>query len=329
MAKQISPTTEFTTLARFNPNTGSLGTAAARHPYRYFIAGGETLQLIEDALSNAIAHPANMRTLADLVGADTITEYNRFFFTDSTVDKPAPVIKLAIHDEQFIADAQTPNRFLPNPHAHNSAYLHDKLSRLQSATDDDAATQKADLCKETRASDIIDGHFVFNDADRDAQQIVFTPPPRLSANPLFIMPGKHPRGFAPDASMPAGLAITRLLNELSAQKFPLQSVMKALGCWEVNTDPHGHPRFKDDAGRPNDKYSGKCEKIGNEWIVAVPVIGAGRYGANGEGGSLSGYQEEITVPPGSTPLPIADYFARLEKAGMLSFAGPNAVPAPK
>jgi len=329
MAKQISPTTEFTTLARFNAQTGTLGTTAARHPYRYFIAGGETLTLIEDAISNAIAHPANLRALADQVGADPITEYNRFFFSDSTVDKPAPVIKLALHDEQFIADPQTPDRFLPNPHAHNSADLHDKLACLQSASGDDAPAQKAALCKETHASDIIDGHFVFNDADRDAQQIVFTPPPHLSANTLFIMSGKHARGFAPDASTPAGLAITRRLQELNEQRFPLQSVMKALACWEVNTDPHGHPRFKDNASRPNDKYSGKCEKIGNEWIIAVPVIGAGRYGANGEGGSLSGYQEEITVPPGSTPLSIADYFARQEKAGMLSFAGPNAVPAPK
>ncbi len=334
MARQISPSAQITTLAIFNHASGQIGATAARHPYRYFIAAGESLRLIEGAIQDAIDHPAKMRAFAAEFGADTIptygANYGRFFFNGTpATDNPAPVIKLAMPHKTFIADPQTPELFLPNPHAANSTRLYEKLDRLQNATGAEADELKESLLRETRAQDIVNGHFVFADADMRAEQIVFTPPPRLKSNPVFIMAGENPRGFTPDPSTPAGRDIMRRLNALTAQQFPLQRVMETLGVWEIHTNPHGHPRFGDGDKRPNDKYSGNCEKIGDEWIIAVPVVGTGRYGANGEGGSISGYQEDIAVPPGAVPISIADYFSRIEKLGALSFAGPNALPAPK
>lgn len=327
MARQQSPTAAFNTLAHFNSQTGEIGRGVARHPFRYFIARGETLAKIEGAIQDAMLYQSRLRDLAAECGADKI-EYSGFHFADSAALKAAPVVMRAMHDNKFIAAHATPDRFLPNPHDYGSAALHEKLDRLRVAMGDDAARLKKDLCRETNAADIIDGHFVFTDADK-AEDIVFTAPPRLQCNPLFIQPGKHPQGFTPDPATIAGLALTRRLTALHETQYPLQRVMKWLGAWELNTDPHGHPRFKDNPSRPNDKTSGRCEKIGDEWIVAVPVVGAGSYGADGKGGMLSGYQEEIAVPPGAVPLSIADYFARLERADMLSFAGPRAIPAPK
>jgi hypothetical protein len=327
MARQPSPTAEFNTLAHFNNNTGALGRGVARHPFRYFIARGETLARIEGAIQDAMLYQSRLNDIAAEYGADKI-EYSSFFFANPATIKAAPVIMRALKERKFIVCPAAPGHFLPNPHEYGSPALHDKLDRLNIAMGDDAARLKKELCRETDANDIVDGHFVFNDAD-NAEDIAFTAPPRLCANPLFIMPDKHSIGFIPDPSTPAGLALARRVAALHEQKNPLQRVMKWLGAWEVNTDPHGHPRFKDSPSRPNEKTSGRCEKIDDEWIVAVPVIGAGSYGADGKGGMLSGYQEEIAVPPGAVPLSIADYFARLERADMLSFAGPRAVPAPK
>lgn len=327
MARQQSPTATFNTLAHFNSQTGELGRGVARHPFRYFIARGETLAKIEGAIQEAMLYSSRLADLAAEYGADKI-EYSSFFFADPATLKAAPVIMRALNERKFIANPATPDRFLPNPNDYGAPALYDKLDRLRIAMGDDVARLKKDLCRETGADDIIDGHFMFNDTSK-AEDIAFTAPPRLRTNPLFIMPEKHSIGFIPDPSTDAGLALARRLAALHEQKNPLQRVMKWLGAWEVNTDPHGHPRFKDSPGRPNDKTSGRCEKIGDEWIVAVPVIGAGSYGADGKGGMLSGYQEEIAVPPGAVPLSIADYFARLERADLLSFAGPRAVPAPK
>ena len=66
-----------------------------------------------------------------------------------------------------------------------------------------------------------------------------------------------------------------------------------------------------------DGNKAESEKIGEEWIIKVPVIVEGIFGVDGKGGIRTGEKEGWVMPPGATPIAVSQYFSKLENSGTL------------
>ncbi len=166
--------------------------------------------------------------------------------------------------------------------------------------------------------------FAFDFDMKDLEQIENQSNMRFKKDTDFVTPCMSMGDFYPDRETPRGKEIGEKAQQLQTLLYPERRFAAWLGNVNVDTNEHGHPRFGG-----HDKKSAEIERIGDLWIIKVPVVGKGVYGADGKGGMLSGYEDSWTIPPNSTPIKISDYFKLLEDANALSQMPNTQKPAPK
>ncbi|MDE2021161.1 MAG: hypothetical protein KGJ13_12565, partial [Patescibacteria group bacterium] len=155
--------------------------------------------------------------------------------------------------------------------------------------------------------------FDFDFKMSDLEDIKGTSNMRFKKDPDFTTPCMSMGDFYPDRTTPRGQEISEKARQMQMLRYPERRFADWLGSLNVDTNEGGHPRYGD-----RDKKSAEIEKIGDLWIIKVPVVGKGIYGADGKGGMLSGYEDSWTVPPNATPIKISDYFKLLEDSNALS-----------
>lgn len=139
---------------------------------------------------------------------------------------------------------------------------------------------------------------------------------RIARIPDFVVTnGRSYGAFYPDVATPRGKSIRDKCVALKEIAEPAARFARWLGSHNVKIFPD--PHYVGDTKT----VSAKAEKIGDAWIVAMPVVATLERGSNGAFGSL---KEEWNVPPDSKPLAVSEYFTLLEKAGLLQ----NSPPAP-
>lgn len=124
-------------------------------------------------------------------------------------------------------------------------------------------------------------------------------------------------GIFPEPGHSSGRGIQEKCLALKLRANPDARFAAWLGVSDINTNPDGETRFKDHPLWPNDRKSATARKIGDQWIVAVPVTGEAVYGPAGRQGGAIAYQERWPIPPDSPPLAVSDYFRLLEAAQIL------------
>ena len=228
--------------------------AKISHPYRYFIAGGATLQKIEECLNDVSRVEQVSAALAQEAGAKSYSaKYGEFKFDFDHKE----VAKLAGSEQILGQDGK------PHP---------------------------------------VDDTF-------------WARVPRL---PDFVMTNSRNYGnFYPNIATPLGLSLAQKCQEIAVLTNPLQRFARWLGCESV----HPAPDHIGMAGSYK-PLSVQLEKIGNDWIVAVPAVVHHQYVERRYGAEPTGYNESWTIPPDSTPLAVSDYFRLLEQNNIIGAPPP-------
>lgn len=220
------------------------------HPWRYFIAGGETLQQIETIISDYSTVAQGYADLAKKAGAKSY---------DGT---------------SFEFD-----------------HKYDEMVAL-------SGTERVDYNLSGGA-----GNAPWQDK-------------RILRIPGFVVSdGRSSGQFYPDVATPEGRALRDDCKALKERAQPAVRFAQWLGASgvEVPVDPQYPYGSKT-------HVSASVTKIGEDWIVAVPVIATpnDRF-------KPTGFTEEWIVPPGATPLGVSEYFGLLEKNSLIK----NTPKAPK
>ena len=298
------------------------------HPYRYFLAGGETLQKIESLIDDARAVEGTMQALITRVGAAAYhTSMGAFElnaatpFDLETVSKPYLYLD---ENPNFYADLTVPNRYFPMVVGKSAAAELANWRMVQQLNTASGAERDRLLAyfKDNWGLENFDGEaFVFTKGTPSARYKVVEKQTIKGRADLMLVPDSG-RFFCPDVSTPEGMQIIKELEDIEHASWPLSRLNAWMGTNAIDTNPHSHPRFsgynfKDSS---SDRVKGAIvQKIDGQWVIGVPVAGKGLYGKAGLGGVLSGFIEEIVVPPDCTQISVSQYFAMLEKTDAISF----------
>ena len=137
---------------------------------------------------------------------------------------------------------------------------------------------------------------------------------RIASVPDFIVSDGRTYGqFHPDVSTPRGRAIRDEMQKIEEKAQPSKRFAQWLGA--ANVDVPRNPAYSGDRV----KLSAIATKIGDEWIVAVPVE------IVPDPHPQKSYTETWIVPPDAAPLSVGEYFTRVEKNNLLK----NTTKAPK
>lgn len=321
--KEPDNSAEFFSARRAVPNVLSLDFNSSSppsldHPYRYFIAGGESLAKIEQFVDEAKNREAALKALAQKYGAQGIEQGEFVFGKDAEVEpitsnvvmyyKPKPV---------FISDLANPGKFYPDPTQYGGQQIRQKLQNIKAMPPAEAAAARKSLERGYDAT--LEGDFfIFRRWEQYVQSGSFPryPSVRLKSNPLFTkVEGRD--NFKPDAATEEGLRLVWELEEISSRQYSGRRFAQWIDSFRLDISNGFSEGSKDNA---------MAEKVGNEWLIRVPVIVEGIFGADGKGGSRTGDKEGWVEPPGATPIAISDYFARLEKAGALRTVATKTAP---
>ena len=126
---------------------------------------------------------------------------------------------------------------------------------------------------------------------------------------FVVSDGRSYGQFHPDVSTERGQQIRADMIAVKEKAQPMVRFAKWLGADGVKVIPD--PTYQGQTVNA----SATATKIGNEWIIAVPV--AITYDS---GYPAKNYTEEWSVPPGSQPLAVSEYFAKAEKANLVQNA---------
>lgn len=218
------------------------------HPWRYFVAGGETLQKIQDIIADYASVQQGYADLAAKAGAKTY-DGDSFYF-DFKPEEMKPL---------------TGNERVDN--------------NLQGGKGSEPWQ-----CK------------------------------RIERIPGFVVTDSRAYGqFIPDVATPEGAALRDECRALKERAQPAVRFARWLGCEGVqvpeNPDyPHGSKKH----------VSATATKVGEQWIVAVPVV------TMPEGGyPPKSFKEEWTLPPDSKALSVSEYFGLLEQNRLLQSTPPQ------
>jgi hypothetical protein len=139
---------------------------------------------------------------------------------------------------------------------------------------------------------------------------------RISSIPGFVMTDSRSTGnFYPDVAMEEGRELRDACMAIKDKANPAARVASWLESYGVSMP--ANPEYPFGTTSP---ASATVTKIGGDWIVAVPVISTPNDRIN-----ITSFAEEWATPPDSKPLDVSEYFALLEKNGLVK----NTPKAPK
>ena len=278
------------------------------HPWRYFVAGGLSLAKLQQVLAESNDVDADKNALAKSVGADSYS--NGFIFTNAEVEPVNPAVRLCLKSNSiFTCDISTPGNFYPDVDA-GGAEIKRRMRAIESLPEAEIQAARDALAKEVDAESFDGNFFHFTDW---ASDVATASPPReqmfrLKSNPAFVR-GEYGEGFSPDWNTDEGFTIGEKLSEIGKHIYPEKRFSDWLESFALDISLTGR--------RERERKQAEVENIGGEWIIKVPVVVEGIFGADGKGGVISGYKEGWVLPPGAAPISVSDYFAKLENSGSL------------
>lgn len=222
--------------------------ASVSHPWRYFVAAGETLQKIEEFLADVNRADQARADMCARVGAKSFNGVYGFTFENLTYADLLPL----------------------------------------------EGTERTDF------------HMQGGAGTEPWQS------KRVAHLPGFVVADGRAFGQVhPDVATDFGRALRDECMAIEQMANPALRFANWLGAANVDIPLDGN------ANGSKTKVSATVQKIGNDWIVAVPVEVKYSYA------DQSTTQQWI-VPPGAAPITISDYFARVEKAQLIRNTGPAA-----
>lgn len=280
------------------------------HPFRYFVAAGESLAKIEEMLRDAKNRDADLTAFAQKYGATSIQNGDFMFPKEAATEPVIPTVRMVYTAQHgFYCDITTPGQFKADAATFEGRVITKELQRIETlpAAEADAARKKL----ESKYNATLQGDtFTF---PRWQQYVKSEAYPkegtiRLVDNPIFTKSERN-YGFTPDASTPEGLKIAEEMSAISYRQYPQERFSQWVDSFRIDISLRQETKTL--------KEKTEAEKIGDEWIIKVPVVTEGIFGADGKGGVISGYKEGWVLPPGAEPIAVSEYFAKLEKAGAI------------
>lgn len=284
------------------------------HPWRYFVAGGESLAKIEEVLHDSANVDVAQKALAAEVGAIE-ADYSSFTFEgDPDVEQVAPVVRMEHKFAQgFVSDITAPGNFYPDYNSGSTRGLKEKIAAVEALPAGEVEAARAALAREYKAESFDGKFFQFKDWQKNVETSAYPEEDtfRLKSNPVFTRGQYDQDTFKPDMNTEVGYALAKRASDLHRHNYPQARLDDWLETFDIDLSLNGR------------QYSGtrreqaQAEKIGGEWIIKVPVTVEGIFGEDGKGGVRSGEKEGWVLPPGATPIAVSEYFAKLEKDGSL------------
>ncbi len=218
------------------------------HPWRYFVAGGETLQKIQDIIADFDTVKQGYEDLAKRAGAKSF-DGSHFSFD--------------FREEEMV---------------------------------------------ELTGKERIDNNFSGGNGGEPWQCA------RIERIPNFVVTNSRAFGhFLPDVATEEGRALRDACREVKERAQPSVRFARWLGCESLEV-----PENPDYPYGTKKRVSATATKVGDQWIVAVPVVPVP------EGGYQSKtYRQEWTLPPDSKALTVSEYFGLLEKGNLLQNSAPQ------
>jgi hypothetical protein len=280
------------------------------HPWRYFVADGDSLVKLQNILDDAKNIDATRAALAKEVGAESYDGYG-FTFKDADADPIVPSIKLRMRGkEEFVCEATAPGDFVPELERGYGVDVKKKMLRIETLPAEQAQPARDALAREAGAASFDGKVFRFKDWDKNVEAV---PPSRerkfrLKSNPAFVRE-EHADGFVPDWSTDEGFRIAEKIGEIASHVYPEKRFSAWLETFALDISLSGRSE--------RDRKQAEVENIKGEWIIKVPVTVEGIFGADGKGGVRTGEKEGWVLPPGAKPIAVSEYFAKLENSGSL------------
>jgi hypothetical protein len=282
------------------------------HPWRYFVAAGESLAKIEQFIAEAKTVNELLQSLAAEVGADA-TSNGYFTFENAEVEAIAPQLRLQFKSNtDFICNAACPGDFFPDLRYSGGMAVQVDIIAIQSLPAEEVEAARDALAKKYGAQSFDGKFFHFQWWE---QQVELAPMPveqqfRLKSNPAFVRGPHHSNLFRPDRETDEGRAIEKKMSEIVSRRYPEQRLAQWISSFALDISLRG-------LNEGPDPKSAEAEKIGDEWIIKVLVIVEGIFGVDGKGGMRTGEKEGWVMPPGAKPIAVSEYYGKLEKSGTL------------
>lgn len=297
------------------------------HPWRYFVADGASLAKLEQILADYQGVDAALQALAEEVGAVSVVPGPYFEFKDPKVQSFKTPLRLVYGpDPTFICNATAPEDFFPDVTDGDGAVVKSELIAIRALPADEQDTARAALAAKYKAESFDGTFFHFPECDEDLEKhsTSRTKKLRLKSNPAFICEddgeGNEANAFSLDLETDEGFLLSQRLNEIFARRYTEQRLTQWIHSFALDLSLNGRSANAD-------RTVAEAERIGNEWIIKVPVIIEGIYGADGRGGSWTGNKEGWVLPPDAKPISVSEYYAKLELSGSLRSLAPPAAPA--
>ena len=282
------------------------------HPWRYFVAGGESLAKIEQVIAESKTVDDGLKALAAEVGAEDVNN-GYFIFKNADVEAVAPQVRLQYtRNEIFICNAASPGDFFPNPRYREGMAVKRDIIAIQDLAAEEAEAARAALAKKYKAESFDGKFFHFHGWEElvESAQIQREKKFRLKSNPAFVRGAHDGDAFSVDQETDEGFRIAAKMSEITSRRYPEQRFAQWISSFALDLSLRGN-------GEGGDRKSAEVEKIDGEWIVKVTVVFAGIFGVDGKGGVRTGEKEGWVMPPGAKAIAVSEYYAKLEKSGTL------------
>lgn len=282
------------------------------HDWRYFVAGGESLDKIKQFIAESSGVDNALKALAQEVGAVEAQD-SYFIFENAEVDAIGRQNRLMfIPNEAFICDADNSGNFFANVQNLDGIALKREIIAIQSLPEAEVEAARLALALKYKAESFDGKFFRFHDWQdlvdyaTTRQRKKF----RLKSNPAFVRDATDGDYFSLDWETDEGFLLADRVKEITARRYPAQRFGQWLASFELDLSLSGQ---SENRNRPQ----AEAEKLGEEWIIKVPVIVEGIFGADGEGGMRTGEKEGWVLPPGAKAIAVSQYFSMLEDSGSL------------
>lgn len=285
---------------------------ALSYDWRYFIADGESLDKIKQLIVEQSGVDDALKALAQEVGAVEAKD-GYFVFANAEVEVMARPHRLQlITNEAFICDADNSGNFFANMQHPDGIALKREIIAIQNLPQADQEAARLALALKYNAESFNGKFFRF----KDWQDLVESATTRhkkkfcLKSNSAFVRDADDGDYFSLDWEIDEGFLLADRMREITARRNPAQRFGQWIASFALDISLSGR---SENPNRPQ----AEAERLGDEWIIKVPVIVEGIFGADGTGGVRTGEKEGWVLPPGAKAIAVSKYFSMLENSGSL------------
>lgn len=288
-------------------------TKSVDHPWRYFVAAGDTLAKLEVVIAQSKTVTADLQALATEVGAESLNGA-QFVFPKAEFEVVPTVVRMQYgRNKLFLSKATAPSDFFPDVLGHHEgASVKQEMLRIKGLPDTEAQAAREALARKYDAESFDGTYFHFSDWEDQLQNAPMQREKKLrhKTKPTFVRAAYDGDNFTADRETDEGFLLAQRMYEISARSSPERCFADWIASFELDLSLSGRSEMHN---RPKPE----AEKVGDEWIVKVPVVVEGIFGEDGKGGSRVGDKEGWVLPPGAKPIAISEYYAKLETSGGL------------